>query len=568
LPRPDWRSFLLLISFAAFCAVPAAVHAQALKLLQASALRAERSPEAQTVTTLATGQAVTLLQMQGGWARVQVGTHEGWMRASALQLPGAEIATASQLEGGRRAPGAAAVTLGVRTLPPRSNRHALIIGLGRYQADPQRPVSSLAGVPHDMLSAMAMARLLQVPPEQMTLLRDAQATREGVRQALLDLGTRVQRGDRVFVYWSGHGSRYFDAAEGGCVETLVPYDLKDIGNREFAQWLQPAAAQADKMMVVYDACHSGGVGAASHGAARSLSGKFKPKSAAAAAACQQPSNLRTRSWDSAARAAGVSGQDVVHLSSSRPDEVSFDNANSGGLATSALRQCMQGEARDSDSSGAISVDELASCAQLKIEAALRGQPQLSPHHLVVTGNRSFVPAWFAAAPPTTAPAPMAAPAAQPAPPVLPVLEQIHAQRDSKRRVEVLLSSEQLRIGIDMLDFAVTSSHAGHVYVAMLGSDGHSLTLLFPNTLDARNTIAAGESLLLPRPAWRLMATGPHGANTLLVMVTDQPRDVGALTGAATGPFTQPRTDADGRAQLQRMLAADAFGSALVSVSEY
>ncbi len=582
---PDARSWLRACAAAlAACtalALPTA-HAQSLRLLQAAPLRAERAATAPVLAQLTSAQRVTLLQMQGGWAQVRAGsgstTLAGWVRASALELPGAEVAAASQQDSGRRAPGAVAVTLGVRTLPARSNRHALIIGLGSYQADPQRPVAPLAGVQHDMLSAMAMARLLQVPPEQMTVLRDEAATRAGVQQALHELGARVRRGDRVFIYWSGHGSRYFDAAEGGCVETLVPYDLQDIGNREFAQWIQPLAAEADKLMVVYDACHSGGVGAAQRVGTRALPAlpfSLAPKNAAAASqACAVPSNVRSRSWEAATRAAGVSGQDVVHLSSSRPDEVSFDDASSGGLATTALRQCMQGEARDADGSGAVSVDELVQCAQARIDAALSGQSQLAPHHLVVTGNHGFVPAWFGAAATVAAAAPAVVPAATPAAAAAPaavplqsVLEQIHAQRDSKRRVQVQLASERLRIGRDTLDFAVTSSHAGHLYIAMLGTDGQSLTLLFPNQLDGRHQVAAGETLLLPRPHWRLTAGGPAGRNTLLVMVTDTPRDLTQLGGAPAGPFVQPLTDARGRAQLQWLLASDAFGSALVQVAE-
>lgn len=52
------------------------------------------------------------------------------------------------------------------------------------------------------------------------------------------------------------------------------------------------------------------------------------------------------------------------------------------------------------------------------------------------------------------------------------------------------------------------------------------------------------------------------------MVTDTARDLSALAGAAAGPFTQPLTDAAGRAQLQWLLSSDAFGSALLTVQEY
>lgn len=583
-----------------------AAQAQSLRLLQDAPLRAERSPDSEVAARLDDGSRVELLQLRGGWAQVRAGGRQGWLRASALDLAPAEAAATAAIDSGRRAAGASAVTLGVRSLPPRANRHALIVGIGEYRADPARPVPALAGVPQDMQSALAMARQMQIPADNITLLRDRAATRDGVQQALRELEARVQPGDRVFLYWSGHGSRYFDAQENGCIETLVPHDLRDIGNREFAQWLQPLLRKADKMLVVYDACHSGGVGGAGPAAARSWGAGWTPKFTPGAQACQQPSNLRTRSLGSAVQALGASGQDVVHLSSSRPDEVSFDNADSGGLATSSLRLCLQGAAQDLDGSGAISIDEIAACAQGGIERALRGQTRLSPHHLVISGNRGFVPAWFAGSPAPQASAPAAtlaplpapvaavpmaavptvAPATQPvaAPPSLAgLLEQIHAQRDGKRRVEIVPVSRRLRIGVDALDFSVTSSHDGHVYIALLGSDQRSLTLLFPNALDGNNRITAGESLLLPRTGWRIAAGGPKGRDRLLALVTDGPRDLSALGGGRAGPFAQPLTDTEGRARLQWLLGtsaqggaagcrgsgcSDAFGAALMTIEEY
>jgi len=574
----------------ALAALSSPAAAQSLHLVQDAPLLAERQSDASPLARLASKTKVDLLQLRGGWAKVQADAGQGWLRASVLDL----AATGSTMGG----PAAART----RALPPRANRHALIVGIGEYRVDPARPVAALPGVPHDMRNALAIARQMQIPADNITLLRDRDATRDGVLQALRELEHRVQPGDRVFVYWSGHGSRYFDPQENGCVETLVPYDLRDLGNREFAQWLQPLARRTDKMMVVYDACHSGGVGGAAAAPSRAWGAGWTPKFTPGVQACQQASNLRTRSLPDAAKALGVSGQDVVYLASSRPDEVSFDNAATGGLATSSLRQCLLGDARDLDGDGTISVGEIAACAQEKIDQALRGQSQLLPHHLVVGGNRAFVPAWFAGspAPQVTAPAltPHSPPADRPSlsPPPPPsaepvdvplspagVLEQVHAQRDSKRRVEVQAAAERLRIGVDALDFSVTSSHAGYVYVALLGSDERSLTLLFPNALDAHNRIAAGESLLLPRVGWRITASGPKGRDRLLVLVADGPRDLSALGAAQVGPFAQPLTDAPGRTRLQWLLGtsatggavgcqgggcSDAFGSALLTIEEY
>ena len=580
-------SRLRAIALACACALALPAMAQSVRTLQGAALRSERGADAAQLATLDAGREVDLLQLSGGWAQVQAqtpsGAQRGWLRASLLDLNAPLVAQVSQLETGRRAQGNMAVTLGVRSLPPRNNRHALIVGVGSTAADAARPVEPLAGVLHDMRGALAMAQALQVPADNITLLRDAAATRAGVLAATRELDARVRAGDRVFIYWSGHGSRRFDAAEGGCVETLVPYDLQAIDNGELAQWIKPLGDKADKLLVVIDAGHAGGAAAQSPPAAgRQGDAGFRSKFIPLDSACLQPDKLRTRSLGAALGGLGLSANDFVHLASSRPDEPSWDNPARGGLATESLRQCLQGEARDSDGSGSISIDEVAACAQAKIDALLALATRYGASHLTLSGNRGFVPAWFAdagASAAITAAAPPRA-GASAALALDGVLEQIHAQRDTKRSVVVTPTKDALRIGVDSLEFSVQSSHSGHVYVALLGSDRESLVLLFPNALDVRNRIGAGETLVLPRAAWRIKPDGPPGRNTVLVLVADGPRDLSLLGADKAGPFTKPLIDAQGRSRLQWLLGtnaaaqggcssgcSDAFGSALVGIEE-
>ena len=594
-----WQAALAL----AVCLLASAVPAQTVRTVQATPLRAERAADAATLAALPADAAVTVLQMNGGWAQVQLASGSqvpgskaleralrGWLRASLLDLRAPEVALVSQLETGRRAPGATAVTLGSRGMAPRSNRHALIIGIGSYRVDAARRVEPLDGMAQDMGNALAMAATLQVPSANITLLRDEAATFEAIGEALHELAARTLPGDRVFIYWSGHGSRRYDAADGGCVETLVAHDLENISNRQLANWLQPIGAKADKLFVVSDAGHSAGFitpgrGGAARAAASAATANalLRPKYTPGSDACEVPGNGLTRSLSGAVAALGLSLQDVVHLASSGQDELSLQAAGSGGLATTALRACLQGEARDADASGSVSVQELADCAQAKVDAAVRGNAAYGAPHIALSGNREFVPAWFANAA-VTAAAP-AAVAGATAVSLRRMLGQIHEQRDNKRSVVVLPTRERLRIGADALGFSVRSSHAGHVYVALLGSDGQTLTLLFPNALDAANTIGAGDTLTLPRPHWTLAAGGPPGTDTLLVLVADGPRDLSALRGGKAGPFVQPLTDAQGRAQLPWLLGtnarqavggggcaaapcSDAFGSAVVTIEEY
>ena len=64
----------------------------------------------------------------------------------------------------------------------------------------------------------------------------------------------------------------------------------------------------------------------------------------------------------------------MHVSSSRENEISFDDEQKGGLATQFLRDCMLRDAVDVDGSGAISIDEIRMCAQKKIEKRLEKDP--------------------------------------------------------------------------------------------------------------------------------------------------------------------------------------------------
>jgi uncharacterized caspase-like protein len=141
---------------------------------------------------------------------------------------------------------------------PRGTRHALIIGIGEY-SDPA--IAPLKGMQHDMASARRMARVMAVPDEHIRVLRDGDAHAERIRGELRALDARVRAGDRVFVYYSGHGTRWYDEAlrREGCTEGLMAADGQALTNTEISRLLAPIAQRADKLLVFYDACYSGGV---------------------------------------------------------------------------------------------------------------------------------------------------------------------------------------------------------------------------------------------------------------------------------------------------------------------
>jgi hypothetical protein len=578
-------------------------------VVRATELRSDKLASASVVAPLAAGARVQVISMEGGWALVESGAaatrRTGWVRASAIDVS-AGASGASTQNNGRMASGNFALTLGVRSLPPRINRHALIIGISRYA---EANVPPLPGAHIDRESATQMAGAMQVPASNISYLQDEQATGDNIRAAIRKLTETVQDGDRVFIHYSGHGTRYNDPASGGCVEALLAYDGGQSGtltNREMAELLKPITNKTDKLIVMYDACHSGGlVNAASTVRTRGLvnlndEGALRPKFAGISEECGRPVNIKSRNLVVESTDKGALPQDIIHISAARDNEISFDDELKGGLATEFMRDCMLRDARDIDGSGAISIDEIRVCAQEKLDKRMKNDPNFKAHNITLSGNTNFVPAWFSqampaamvttvatAAPVVAAPAvvtapqvakPTAVPAPAPAAPAptvamastpaaeapVPVpaaltgeqaLRQMFEQRDAKRQVQVALAKTQLKIGQDALEWSVKSDRAGFVYVALAGSDNKSMYLLFPNDLDQSNRIEAGQTISLPRANWRAKAGGPVGKDNLLVLVTDGPRDLTTLAGSKAGPFVASLNDADGRAKLGSLMSS-------------
>lgn len=628
LPRLALMVLLALMGLTGLCTSTAFAQSQTTLTTRATELRADKLASAPVVQALASGAALRVISVEGGWVLVEAGAPlyvSGWVRASAVNLQTAASAV-SGLASGREASGNTALTLGVRSLPTRVNRHALIIGISRY-ADAGTP--PLPGARVDKQSATQMAQAMQVPQSNIQYLQDEQATAASIRKALQDMTERVQNGDRVFIHYSGHGTRYNDPAAGGCVEALLAYDGGNITNREMADLLKTITNKTDKLFVMYDACHSGGlVQNASSVRTRGIlnandEGVLRPKFSNISQECGRPVNVKTRNLEVEVTAKGGLPQDIIHVSASRDNEISFDDEVKGGLATQFMRDCMLREAKDLDGSGAISMDEIRQCAQAKINKRMDKDANYKPHNLVLNGNAAFVPAWFAqaSATPVSASPASAMPVTQsvgtssgPVPPFAGVaaaivaptsplasaalispltgeqaLRQIFDQRDAKRRVQFTAASTKLKIGQDALDFAVQSDRAGYVYVAQVGSDNKSVYLLFPNDLDQDNKIEAGQSMQLPRANWRVKAAGPAGVDNLLVMVTDGPRDLKPLEAVKAGPFVSSLNDAQGRSKLGALLTtsnmvanavclnmatrqnnplcSDAYGAAMMKVEE-
>ena len=487
---------------------------------------------------------------------------------------------------------------------PTPNRSALIVGVGEYGYSGAVP---LDGVKHDMVSAAKIASAMGIPERNVKFLRNSDATKANILNALNQLGESSGEGSRTFVYFSGHGTR--QQAGNECVEGLLTYEGSTITNQEFASATQKISKNSDKFITLVDACHSEGV-VPPKSQTRALLGdqltpKFFKKSATSGDACSVIANYKTRSLLPEVTKLGALKENFVQVSSSRPDEVSFDEPGKGGLATQGSRDCLLGQAKDTNQSGAVTLEEVQQCSQRFVDGRLKNVPGIKPHHITVTGNRNLIPVQrpptvvavatpavepqkpvvlapaptpqttVTTLPPTANPAPERIPPQEPVLVSLATLKDIEQQSNPKRTVDVKVSKPVMKIGKDSLDLSIKSSHDGYIYLILLGSDAKSFYVLYPNGLDKNNAIKAGQTVRIPKPDWEVKAAGPAGTNNLLVMVSDTPRKLNTLTMAepsAAEPFTYALNDIGGRSALIHFLTtsegrSESFGAKLLAIKE-
>ncbi len=131
------------------------------------------------------------------------------------------------------------------------------------------------------------------------------------------------------------------------------------------------------------------------------------------------------------------------------------------------------------------------------------------------------------------------------------IDTVMRQAAPTMAVGLKLSAEQVKNG-EAIVGEVRSSSAGYVYLFQMGTDGRTLSLVFPNAMDGANYIAPGNHMGLPRPNWRMSARGPAGVGHVLAVVTEQALDVMALqTNVGLG----------------RLEVAAPYGAAMVTLRE-
>ena len=439
--------------------------------------------------------------------------------------------------------------------PLQPSNHALIISVSEYKRSP------LPGVLTDRKLANELALRFGVPAQNIVELAEQQVTREGLKQALARMNQSIMPGDKLYVYFSGHGARFFSKATGKCAESIVMQDMRVVTNTEFANMLKPLSAKTDKTVVMLDSCHSGGVARAASsrdfGSGTPMRAKFSPE--ASSPECALAVNDRSFSQTSGADL-DTTDNNIVILAAARNNEVAWDTSK-GGALTYNFGQCLNGGAADSDHSGSLSMRELTACVQARLD---RTQEESIRQHVTLAGNAALVPAFVDSGPietaPVTPPAP-ALPALAATVDPLAALNDIYNQRDDRWQVRAVFGRPTLKIGTN-LAMSIWSQRDGFVYMFYQGTQPGSFYLLFPNQLDSKNAIAANEDLKLPRQDWNVTALGPRGIDHVLVMVSATARDFSAMSLPAeyvnaAGPFEKIRPTLQAAAHISQIATLSA-----------
>ena len=140
--------------------------------------------------------------------------------------------------------------------------HAVVIGVANYRNASPLPGAVLNDA-RDVAAVLKSNAYCGYDPCNVHLLLDGDATLEQIRAALASVARTSGPDDTVVIFFSGHGARLGDPADPESALLPVECDAQKLGTTslseaEFSATVQQFAAQ--RLLILIDACHSGGAG--------------------------------------------------------------------------------------------------------------------------------------------------------------------------------------------------------------------------------------------------------------------------------------------------------------------
>ena len=153
------------------------------------------------------------------------------------------------------------------------NKHALVIGIGRYE-------DSRWGVIHGDVDVVYIVNMLEengFADQEIKTLKNEEATKQAIVESFHSLRDQCSPGDKVYIHFSGHGQQVSDldkdeTENDGWDEAWIPYDAQPVASDsyngekhliddELNQLLldiREKVGPSGRILVTVDACHSGG----------------------------------------------------------------------------------------------------------------------------------------------------------------------------------------------------------------------------------------------------------------------------------------------------------------------
>lgn len=252
--------------------------------------------------------------------------------------------------------------------PPRKNAYAIVVGIEQYR---QKLPKADYAVHDAQVVNEYLTKVMGLQEENVALLVDDHAARTDlVKYVEKWLPNRVEKGDTVFIYFSGHGAPNPKTGEA----YMVPYDgdpayIDTTGYPLKRLYEELATLPAKEVIVMLDSCFSGAGG-------RSVIAKG-----------MRPMGLSVETPVLA------KGKTVVLAASSGDQVSSTYDAKGHGLFTYFMLKGLQGEA-DQNQDGAVDLQEVFEYLKPQVERIARREynneqtPQLlGSHELPAAGIR-------------------------------------------------------------------------------------------------------------------------------------------------------------------------------------
>ncbi|MGF1524090.1 MAG: caspase domain-containing protein [Leptolyngbyaceae cyanobacterium] len=138
--------------------------------------------------------------------------------------------------------------------------HALVIGVGTYQHTPKMNVPITVEDAKEVAAVLGDRRYCGYPEQQVTLLHDAEASRQNIEAALDQAATSLTETDTFLLFYSGHGEYGEDGYYLTTHDTQMDEGKKVVagsGVHEKTLLEKIQAIKAKRVFLIFNACHAG-----------------------------------------------------------------------------------------------------------------------------------------------------------------------------------------------------------------------------------------------------------------------------------------------------------------------